>query len=619
MYQQTYYLDKSSNTPGDTLAAYGLARLLRFILEERSYYGPKEVVVSDRGDNFEIRLPTSLTERIIEDCTFFSVVEFILTARNASKQPTRSEVLNYELTKAKVSEYYERRKTLPPEAKGKNADPSHPALQGLVPPSSSWPLFQAINQMSAIIGYNEMITRWEDNAAHFPAMLKLILQMTASSPNGVEAAEAAWNTGVKQEIFKGKGDATASQLFNPACGKGQNSSKSSALAMGNLTNFWLTEFLKCIGSFEAAAPRIIKNPKNPRAKDRKLYVLAPANIELEDNKRIWDEFQLSFRSDTSVKMDIRAALGYTLAFLRRSETMANQGQDDFGGLGPESYVNGLWSVFYKDLGNSSAVMNISFIALPGWLPEVKTPNQIALYQELIAEHELLLRPLDEGRSEEYSMLTTYRDFLSGQDLTALLDFYADYGRFYMSASEREWDRRGRFLRLPTTNNLEVIMKDDKVDLSAIVRDEGFLQVAYALRHSTVMPQRSKARGNDRLYEPKYGLIQELKRKGQYKGEFISALTDFVSSYNLETEQVFERKKGFEGEAKSLAHLQRKRVEKKHLDAVITLVDSNGSSLICNLLAAYGSAVDTRSKQEREVVGTVEEGQDEGMTDPESED
>ncbi len=618
MYQSTYYIDKTSNTPGDTLAAYGLARLGHFILGASDYSGPKTIKIKDEGERYVIQLPVVFTQAMVENCPFFSIIEFILTPKNVAKKPSRSGFLDYDATKERNTRYYEAIRNLPETARGKNADPNDTALQEArdLTPRADWPLFQAINQMSAIIGYNDMVVRWEDNASQFGSMLSLILMMTASSPNQVEEAQAGWNAGVKQGRFKGKADATASQLFNPACGKGQNSAKSSALTMGNLNNFWLLEFLKCIGAFESAAPRIIRNPKNARAKDRKLYVLAPKDIELELNKGIWEEFQKAFRSDTSVKMDIKAALTYTRTFLNRNETMA-QVDDELAFLGsePENYVHGLWSVFYKDLGNSSAVMNLSFIGLPGWITSIQTRDQINEYLGLIDEHEALLKNLNEERAEEYDMLLTYRNFLSGHELTALLDFYADYGRFYMGVTEREWDRRGRYLRLPDVAKLEVIMKDDKINLSTIVQDEGFLQVAYALRHSTVIPQRNKARGDQRLYEPRYGLIQELKRKGQYKGDFITALTDFVSSYNLETEQIFERKAGFnKPEDIPSRRLQRSRVEKKHLDALISLVDTYGASLICNLLAAYGSAVDIRSKHEQEAAGPAVEPQADEATE-----
>ena len=618
MYQSEYYIDKSSGTPGDTEAAYGLASILRSVLESAGELNGTDVKLIDEGDKYSVQLPVTLTSEMIESCQFFAPIEFILTAKNGTKKPVLTGVLDYEGEKARNAEYYERRKNLPPEARGKNADPFHPALQGLVPPKSTWPLFQAINQMAAIIGYNDSVVRWEDNNAQFAAVLKLILQMTATSPNRIEETEIAWNVGVKQSQFKGKTDATASQLFNPASGKGQNSSKSSALAMGNLNSFWLLEFLKCVGGFESAAPRIISNPKNPRAKDRKLYVLAPKDITFATNKAIWDDFQQAFRSDTSVKMDIRAALTYTRIFLERSETGAQAGLTfDFDNNGPENYVHGLWAVFYKDLGNSSAVMNISFIGLPNWIKKVDTPEVAKLYEAIIEEHEGLLRNLKEERSEDYDILLTYRNFLSGRDLTALLDFYADYGRLYMGVTEREWDSRGRYMLLPSIDNLEVIMTNHEPKLGEIVKNPGFLQVAYALRHSTVIPQRSKARGLDRLYEPKYGLIQDLKRKGQYKDEFIAALTDFVSSYNLETEQVFERKKGFSNpEDIGLRKFQRSRVERQHLDSVVELVEANGSTLICNMLAAYGSAVDTKSKQEREAarVDAGSQAEDDGQAE-----
>ena len=41
---------------------------------------------------------------------------------------------------------------------------------------------------------------------------------------------------------------TASQLFNPHMGKGQNRTKANKLTMGNEKIFWLLEFLKAVGS-----------------------------------------------------------------------------------------------------------------------------------------------------------------------------------------------------------------------------------------------------------------------------------------------------------------------------------------------------------------------------------
>lgn len=597
MYQQTYYVDKLSNTPGDVLAANGLARIFRSILDQPGYNGSKRIELRDEGNTYAIKLPSSLTTEMLERCQFFFAIEFIRTPKNATKQPKITKPFDYEAHKEQVSKFFELRRSQPKEVLN---DPTHPIYQQLagLSPNPNWPLVQAVNQMSAISTFNELINRWEDNAGQFPTMLKLLLLMTSTTPNQVEMAETEWQKGVKSGLFMGKLDATALQLFNPACGKGQNNLKSSGLAIGNLNSFWLMEYLKYVGAFEAAAPRLISNPKNPRAKDRKLYVLAAKHIETETSITVWREFQQSFRSNTSVKMDIEAALIYTVAFLDRSQAQAESNLFfELEGNGPENYVSGLWSVFYKDLGNSSAVMNISFIGLPGWIKQVETGEDVAQYKAIITEHRGLFGQLQEDRAEEYSMLLTYRDFVSGQDLTALYDFCADYGHFYMTTIDRDYDRRGRYLRLPTTTNLEVIMANQDPNLLEIVQNEGFQQVAYALRQSTVVLQRNKALNQERLYEPRYGLIQDLKRKGQYKKEFAEALTDFVSTYNLETIQVFERKKGFKGEDAKL--FQRWIVGPEHLNAVMGLVEKWGSGLICNLLAAYGSALDFKPKDAAE--------------------
>ena len=113
----------------------------------------------------------------------------------------------------------------------------------------------------------------------------------------------------------------------------------------------------------------------------------------------------------------------------------------------------------------------------------------------------------------------------------------------------------------------------------IVQDEGFKNVAYAIRHSTVVPQSRKSRGNKPSVSIRYGLGQQLARKSAYAGEFMAELADFMHLYNAENAQLRESKR----------NPFRKSITTADIDAITTLVDKYGSKVVCNMLVAYGYA------------------------------
>lgn len=123
-------------------------------------------------------------------------------------------------------------------------------------------------------------------------------------------------------------------------------------------------------------------------------------------------------------------------------------------------------------------------------------------------------------------------------------------------------------------------------LIEILENEGFRNIAYAIRHSTVIPQYLKQKG-ETLYDVRYGLGMELKRKAAYPKEFLAALGSFVHEYNQENAQKYE----------SRGQQRRKNVRISDLDEITRLVDKFGSELVGNLLIAYGYASDPREETE----------------------
>ena len=138
--------------------------------------------------------------------------------------------------------------------------------------------------------------------------------------------------------------------------------------------------------------------------------------------------------------------------------------------------------------------------------------------------------------------------------------------------------------------------------SEIMQNEGFRNIAYAIRHSTVSLQKAK-----RLRKPatdiRYGLGQQLARKAAYPADFLAELSEFLHLYNAENAQLREKDR----------NPFRKDVRTEDIEEIVDLVDRFGSKVVCNMLVAFGYATEARPKE----APAEEEGQvDEGQSDDE---
>jgi len=171
------------------------------------------------------------------------------------------------------------------------------------------------------------------------------------------------------------------------------------------------------------------------------------------------------------------------------------------------------------------------------------------------------------------LLVLYRDFLSGQDLAPFFEFTTAYSGHLIGEKER-----GRWCPAFSTERLEVLLMNTDRQLSQIVQSEGFQNVAYAIRHATVIPQARKAKKQSG-FQVRYGLGQRLARKANYAEDFVAELAAFVQEYNAENEQQFERQ----------GVRFRKGVKTGDIEEIVRLVDEFGPKVVCNLLVAFGYA------------------------------
>lgn len=610
MYQSIYFIDKSSNTFADNLAAFGLAFVLTGIANQRA-----QISLEDGGSVFVVKCKPEIKPQWVEKCKFFAGAPFLITYdKKAGKKVVKGTALrlkdlpeaggntvaDYEAAKQDNTTFFDWLKGLPPEEKKLAV---RGELRAPATPHPDWDLFRAINP-AALQGYNALVAEWWRGQKAFPELLKIVLQMTAQTPNDLEGAEQAWVQLCKAKKWEKPKDATAIQLLNPSQGKGVNSPKAEWREPNNVKGFWMLEWLKVAGLRYGGMTRLVRGTK-----DRKTYALLPVRLDWNKHTAIMAKFQRAMVGGASaVQLDIYAALRYTQALLDHYEQARVEDlENELFGHRASDLVSGLHMAFYKSLGNAIATMNIASINLPRWV-RPHNREDLAKFQEALDEHLTIVRSLDESRGDQFTLLCYYRDFISSNDLAPFFEFTAAYGGFIISQYERR-----KYVRPFTTTTLEVLFMnsdDPKQTFSQIVQNEGFKNIAYAIRYSTVVPQGRKAKGGKPSVDVRYGLGQQLARKAAYPPEFLAEIAEFIHLYNAENAQLRENKR----------NPFRKNVTTTDIEALAELVDRFGSKVVCNMLVAYGYAREPYEGKDDEPAADLDLGASEAAAeDDESDD
>jgi len=607
LYQSTYFIEKSTNTFADNLAAFGLAFVLNTIADGRA-----KIRMEDRGYAFAVVSDPPIQQEWVEKRKFFTGAPLLITVDTAATkkqekivkaikgtkldleklpQANGNVIVDYQTEKQNRADFFVWKGGLSgdEEKKWRNGEIYPP-----ISPHQNWEIFRAMNP-GALQSYNGPLGIWWQAQNVFPDLLKILLTMVTNMPNDIETAEKAWSKLCKEKGLGKTKDVTANQLINPSEGKGVNNPKAEWRDPNNVKGFWLLEWLKTVGLFNGSYTRVIRN-----VKDRKTYVLSPSKLGWSEHQGVMKYFRQAMSvSQTAIKMDVMVSLQYTLAFLKHYEEarVENLSEDIFGDP-PADLVNGMQMAYYKNLGNSPAVMNMAFINLPRWVAP-HNPEQLAEFQASLDEHISIVRNMDETRGEQFSLLSKYRDFISGGDLDSLFEFTNSYSGFIVSQKERK-----KYVRQFSIPTLEVLfMNNEDKKYSDIMKNEGFRNIAYAIRHSTVSLQNAK-----KFRKPatniRYGLGQQLARKAAYPDDFLAELGEFLHLYNAENAQLREKDRD----------PFRSNVRMEDMEEIVKLVDRFGSKVVCNMLVAFGYASETRRKDKSE---GVEEEIDDAQVEEES--
>lgn len=573
MISRSFKVLKKTGSLADPTMAAGLASLLQALTDVEPF-------IRDIGPYYEVSVgnPVDIDklpyERFLADPGYL----YVKKAKEKTNPPNAGEVFDYEAEKAKAEAQREAKKAKKAKAKTGTDDEGGLASFDVRP---DWYLYQQLNVLQAYGSYNGLheAIRQAD-PARLASSVRAKLEALAEGRD-----PATVDTDFSFAVSPVQG-------FNPLVGKGVNRPKTDGPSVSSLDKSyadWFDEWLRYVGM-------AIVGMASPLGKDIKMLALSPSALSLTAlRQEIRKEFLAAVGlAWTSSQIDISGALKVARRLVEGSGLLERNEEWVLKEFTPRDLISGIHTAYFKSLGTGKAVSNLSFIALPGWFP-VRDAQSARDWLDIIGEHLGVVSFLREDRSEEYSLLRAYRDFLSGDDLTAFLDFASAYGIYVMRTRER-----GRRVRQLTTVNLgkvvEGMEKTRKVvegmegSFGSVLANEGFQNVARAMRRGTVGEQFHKAQGRQQ-YDIHYGLFHELRRSAGFKDRLLKAVADFVCAYNAENARMAERA------ASGKSGIRRRpQVTTKDIEEFAAIIDAYGAETIALLLAAYASAREPREEE-----------------------
>lgn len=558
---KSFVVLKKTGTYADSSAACGLAVLLRLLTDQTP-------VIRDKGPHYEVEL-----ERAVDldklDYARLQHTPGYRFAKTAGEKDVPSDADVYDLAseESKYQAWLADQKAKKTKAKAQvKVTAATEGGEAMLDVDPDYPLYRQLSFLQALGGsYNGLfIAIREADRDEFAASVRRKLEAMAQ---GLDPAK-------EETPFTFK--ARPVQAFNPVVGKGVNRPKPDGAPVLNLNeNYtdWFDEWLRYAGTSVVATAKGI-------GKDIKFAALSPANMRLESVRKVLrpDFLSVSSRVWSSSQLEIQGCLEVAKSLVEKSGLLGGDSQWTIEGFTPRDLVSGLHTAYFKSLGQGRAVSNISFIGLPGWFP-VKDAESARDWLEILNEHIELVRYLREDRSEEYSLLSTYRDFLGGHSVSCFLEFAAAYGAYVLSSRVSD-----KPVKQMTVGNIRKLVVNMEKRYAPILENDGFRAIARAIRLATVTEQ-FHASKNDQQYEIRYSLLHDLRRAARFKDRLLQTVTDFIGAYNAENARTQERLAGRKGAGVRL----RPRVTTEELERFVELLDGYEPETVGYLLIAYGSA------------------------------
>ncbi|WP_020530990.1 hypothetical protein [Flexithrix dorotheae] len=578
MYKE-FLIPKKSGTYSEMLEVFGLGNLIDEVLT-RLDIGERKITFEDMGLYYIVSSDKEITNKMLEGLTYFPVVKFLINKSDTFPPEGISieNCFNYPEQKAEQDLYKKEYENIDKDKK-KSSEQKKAAKQELAQRKLSefgkkldkeYDVYRELikNPYSSFV---KLFDNFHENQQYFPELIKEILSYYSKS--------IILNGDYKLADEK----PTSQQLFNPNQGKGLNKAKANNASMGNQKSFWVAETMKISGALSMMSVQYVKVGSGY---DLKIYVPEFRQILHHKAKELLFVFKKYLKSAAPIKLDILNLLDITIYFIELTPEY-NKGK-------VKNTIQGFHTVYQKDLGQNKAVANISFMTTPDFV-EYTDKKESKDWIRLLKEQRNVISGIEEV-GDSIKGLQLYRSFLGAKGRNAL-NYFSNFSFWYASYLMQALDNEKFYVKpfhIETLNIFYKNMTTQEINLSEIIQNEGFKAIAQAIRKSTVSLQYTPK--ENRKFEIRYGLAQQLQNKSKSKESLATFIGEFIGTYNAETGRNAEKNNG---------KAFRTNVKDEELLQFFSLLDKSSPRLIGALLASYGFALNKKESQKEEVL-TAEE-------------
>lgn len=561
-----FYIKKKSGTYSETLEAFGVANLLDEILKRNNVSGYK-ITLADCGESYVVKTNKAILEEYIHKLTYFQVVKYIKREIYQEMPDGIVDYYDYPKNKAIQDDYVERFAEI---TKIKSDETRKQASKALTEDKLSefgkkidpeYNVYRELSSNNPYPSFKKLFDNFHLNQNRFSEMINLIVTFYAQQVL------------ISLDFPLSETKPTAQQLLNPNQGKGLNKSKANNASMGNLDGLWISETMKLSGAFSFM---ICQFTKVGSGSDLKIYVPEFNEIGLREAERLTFSFKKYLRRTTPIKLDIINDFDFAINFIENTP----------GYIGRLSKtIKGFHSVYQKKLGGPTkpgTVTNITFINTPDFI-EYANKDEGAEWIEILQQQRSLISNIEE-QGDSIQGLQNYRSFIGSVGNSAL-EYFSQFSFWYSGYLMQKLTKGNKFIKTFKIDHLTKFYKNmdtKELMLSVIIQDEGFKAVAQAIRKSTVSLQYTPK--DQRKFEIRYGLAQQLQNKAKSKEDLATFIGEFIGTYNAETARNAEKNGG-----KSI----RANVKDEEQFRFYSLLDDHPARLIGALLASYGFALNKR--------------------------
>lgn len=557
-----FYIKKQSGTYSETLEAFGVANLLYEILQRNNTKGFK-VILKDLEHSYLVETNKDVTEEMINNLAYFQIIKFIKKEITTPIPEGINDYFDYPANKAIQDEYKKRYKEIekikPDEAKkkAKKALTEERLSEFGKRVDAEFDVYREIKG-NPYASFCKLFENFHEIKEQFPQLLNAVLANYSASMISTS------------DITISEKKPTAQQLYNPNQGKGLNKNKANNVSMGNLDGNWISETMKISGALSFMICQLVKVGSSY---DLKISVPEFNEMQISEAREILFEFKRYLKSTSPIKLDVLNSLGLAINFIKHTPEYKGK---------VRKTLKGFYSVYQKDLGQNKAVANIAFVNIPDFV-EYNNEDEAHVWVEILEHQRNLISNIDE-RGDSIQGLQNYRNFLGSIGKTAV-EYFSSFSYWYAGYVMQQLTKGNNYVRTFKKEYLNKFYKNmdtKELNLTEIIQNDGFKAVANAIRKSTVTLQYTPK--DQRKFEIRYGLAQQLQNKAKAKEDLATFIGEFIGTYNSETARNAEKNEG---------KAFRTNVKDEELMAFYSLLDKNPARLIGALLSSYGFALNKK--------------------------